>query len=132
MSSTLDKMTVRPPSSPPPSPSPVRDVDLQDVAGLVSNQGNTLEEHDYVSRSSRDAGRPTYQAIVIEQDEDGCVIASDLLGAVYGAGPSEGEALAHFDRALDDHLAFLRAHIDELHPRLERQLAGLQRLFPGR
>jgi predicted RNase H-like HicB family nuclease len=111
--------------SPPETPSHVQNVDLIEVLKLAVETTRRAPG----SRSTRPAALP-HSPIVFEFDEDGQYIASDPRGAVYGVGPTESEAVADFERALTEHLAFLREHRDELSPRLESQLHMLERLFP--
>jgi hypothetical protein len=116
---TAHELPISEPTGPPERPSPVRDVSSDEL-------------HELHLASSTPARRPPRGPITLDRDEQGCVIVSDLYGAVYGFGASEAEALHDFYRALDDHFSYLRAHLHELHPRLERQLVELQRLFPDR
>ena len=136
MSSTARSIHVSESSSPPEeaSPRPIRPIDPGDpalVKDLRTALRSTVDEDARVRLGSSHPRLQSFnQPVAVEIDEDDCYIASDVLGAVYGAGASESEALADFYRALDDHLRFLRSH--ELHPRLERQLVALERIFPDR
>ena len=113
--------------SPPQTPSPVREIYLVEALKLAVEATRQTEP----SRSTRPAARP-HSPIVFEFDEDGQFIVSDPYGAVYGVGGTESEAVADYDRALTEHLQFLREHRDELSRRLEGQLRMLERLFPDR
>ena len=74
---------------------------------------------------------PSRGPFAVSRDEVGGYIVQDLLGAVYGAGPTLDEAVGDLYVALDDHLAFLRERSAELHPQLLSQLTALEHLFPG-
>jgi hypothetical protein len=127
-SATADHIIVRAPSAPPERPSRVAEVDPTQLRVIGGDHRQTHDDR-LVLVARQVNQKPVKSAVVVDFVDD-CYIACDLAGAVYGTGPSDDEALADFYRALDDHLAFLRTHLDELHPRLERQLALLQRLFP--
>lgn len=136
MSSTKIPIRVSEPSAPPQEPSrrPIRPVGPDDpelVHELRTALRSTVDEDTRLRLIFAQSGLRSFnQPVVVEADDQECYIASDVLGAIYGAGASESEALADFYRALDEHLRFLRSN--ELHPRLERQLAALERLFPDR
>jgi hypothetical protein len=65
----------------------------------------------------------------LEIDEAGQYLARDILGAVYGLGPTPEAAVADFYDLLDSHIRFLRENRDRLDPVLLQQLTLLQRLF---
>lgn len=135
MSSTATHITVSETSVPAREASPrrIRFVDQELVHALALELESTVDEDERVDvRSSQPRRHVLTGPIVVDVDEDDCYIAADLTGAVYGAGASESEALSDYYRALDEHLHFLRSHVAELHPRLERQFAALERLFPDR
>lgn len=126
-------MKVSESSVPDTSPHPVRSFDPAGVRDLSTELRSTAEPEGRIRIGASQPGLRSFnQPVAVKVDEDDCYVASDVLGAVYGAGSSESEALADFYRALDEHLRFLREHSAELHPRLERQLAALERLFPDR
>jgi hypothetical protein len=136
MSATAPTIEIETVSQPPARPAPPyaspdylhidRAVALIDLATDAPATGVPSAE------TSRSPERPTSGPIVLELDEDGVFVLRDITGAVYGAGPSASEARAEFDAALDDHLAFLREHMDQLSAQLRLQLSALQKLFPGR
>lgn len=136
MSSTEMPIRMSEPSAPLQESSrrPIRPVGPEDpelFRELRTALQSTVDDDARLRLSGARSGLRSFnQVVVVEIDDDDCYIASDVLGAVYGAGASESEALADYYRALDEHLAFLRAN--ELHPRLEHQLAALERLFPDR
>lgn len=71
-------------------------------------------------------GRFGQVPVRVVRDEDGTVLASDLLTDSYGLGFSPGEALAQLAAALERHFAFLTAEGPErLSERLAEQLAVL-------
>lgn len=127
-STAPQRLVVGHPSEPPRRPYGVRNVGPSDLGDLPIG---SRPVDAAVSRfaDAQPSQRPPKNAVVVEFVDD-CFIAADLTGAVYGAGPSADEAVADFFVALDEQLSFLRAHVPELHPRLERKLAVLQRLFP--
>jgi hypothetical protein len=97
----------------------------------ISVESASTQMVDTVGDASPVAGRPTFGPLVVEE-EDGCVVVRDIIGAVYGAGVSFAEAREDFESALHDHLRFLRERQPELDHRLRLQLAALERIFPGR
>ena len=119
------------PSEPEPEPTGLQDVDPRYVGLMPGGQGHTGPVTFAVVRTAVSRARPTSGALTVTQS-GAEVLVSDLLGAVYGVGRSHDEALADYWRALDTHLAFLRAREGVLHPRLRRELEVLIRLFPGR
>jgi hypothetical protein len=131
--STAPTIELTHPTSTPYRPArPARQVMLDEFDALSIDQAATEHEPwrpdaSPVSESARITG-----PIVLDFDEDTTYIVRDLIGAVYGAGNTQAEAEAEFYAALDDHLSFLRANEGSLNPRLLRQFAVLQKLFPDR
>ena len=135
MSVTEVEIRLTPPSAPPAEVDPeyaARRVDPQDVSDLSTEQASTHQGGELERNQSQASQSPTRGPFAVSRDEEGGFVVQDVLGAVYGAGPTFDEAIADFIVALDDHLAFLRERRDELHSDLVSQLATLERLFPGR
>ncbi len=134
MSVTGHEIPLAPSSAPPDAPEPehFRPLAPDDVPEFVVEQEPTAPIELKAGSTDQVADRPPVGAIVAEVGEEGTYVVRDLLGAVYGAGATPQEARAEFEAALDDHLRSLRERYDELHPRLQAQLALLEKLFPGR
>lgn len=133
MSVTAEKIPLTPSASPPSAPEPehVR-LPAEEVSEFVLKEERTSPVELPAGATDRFVEPPPVGGLVLEVDDQGTYVVRDLLGAVYGAGATPQEARAEFEAALDDHLRFLRERFDELHPRLQKQLAALERLFPGR
>ena len=75
---------------------------------------------------------PPPPRLSVSVDDMGNYVVQDIMGVAYGVGRTPEGAVEDFRQALDDRIEFLRAHRAALHPRLQRQLVELERLFAGR
>jgi hypothetical protein len=85
-----------------------------------------------VGEPSQTPARPGQASVLSFVTAAEGVLVEDVLGAVYGVGPSADAALVDYFVALDQRLRLLREKRGALHPRLAWQLQRLEGLFPGR
>jgi hypothetical protein len=126
-------MHVVEPSQPPRRPSPVPEVD--NAAEFVVDAGHSVAAQNWVRAldvPTASARRTQVSPISVINDTNGLFVTEDLLGVVYGVGPTPQESVADYFAALDRRLSLLRRQRAQLHPGLMRELAALERLFPNR
>jgi hypothetical protein len=132
MAMTADVIRITESSRPPLEPQPLPDHDPAEYLAMpvppARPEAGLLAVEQHPARPAT----PTPSPISVIVDADGQFVAEDRLGAVYGIGPTPQAAVSDLYAALDRRLALLRAHRPELHPGLRRELAALERLFPGR
>jgi hypothetical protein len=131
MSATAFEVIVTEPSRPPAEPDRDANFNQDNVRELPSGGRHTLGGDVSGREVARSPARPSAGPLACTRVDDQLIV-TDLLGAVYGVGQTEDAALDDYFRALDAHLEFLREREGVLHERLQRELAVLTRLFPGR
>jgi predicted RNase H-like HicB family nuclease len=135
MSATEYEIPVAPATPSPEAPEP-QHLNFLDPGAIESIElraaATEMEIALFVSVQAAAAHKPTYGPVVLEQDAEGTYVFRDIVGAVYGAGGTPDEARAEFEAALGDHLRFLRQNLEAVDERLRRELAVLEKLFPGR
>ena len=106
---------------------------LQDWTGFEAI-ADSPEPHDIAlpEAEASSLSVPRLHSLSTVIDEDGGFIVQDIVGAVYGYGPTYQAAQTDYLTSLDNHLAYLRTHENQLGPRLTRQFHQLRRLFPSR
>lgn len=134
MPATASEIAIRPTEQPPHTPGQgIKSISSEHVSELVSAWwGVSGQPANLSSAQETVLSQPGVSAVSMTADSEGAFVAQDILGAVYGVGPSPAEAMADFHAALDDHLSYLRINRDALHPNLVEQLAHLEALFPQR